>query len=75
MDLAQLKNARNLFLKWLILMIIPPVSYTHLRAHETKANKECAKSFFKMVDPNDNTTMIGDRMVAVTEIKTPMRKV
>ena len=37
--------------------------------------KECTKSFFKMVDPNDNTTMIGDRMVAVTEIKTPMRKV
>lgn len=22
--------------------------------------KECAKSFFKMVDPNDNTTTIGD---------------
>jgi len=37
--------------------------------------KNHTKSFFKMVDPNDNTTMIGDRMVAVTEIKTPMRKV
>ena len=37
--------------------------------------KEHTKSVFNTVDPNDNTTMIGDRMVAVTEIKTPMRKV
>lgn len=28
--------------------------------------KECTKSFFKMVDPNDNTTTIGDRLIADT---------
>ena len=28
--------------------------------------KECTKSFFKMVDTNDNTTTIGDRLIADT---------
>lgn len=36
--------------------------------------KECAKSFFKMVDPNDNTTMIGDRLIADQEVKSSLLK-
>lgn len=36
--------------------------------------KECAKSFFKMVDPNDNTTMIGDRLIADQELKSSLLK-
>lgn len=38
------------------------------------AVKECAKSFFKMVDPNDNTTMIGDRLIADQEVKSSLLK-
>jgi len=37
--------------------------------------KEYMKSVFNTAAPNADNTMIGDRMVAVTEIKTPMRKV
>ena len=37
--------------------------------------KEFAKSVFNTSDLNADNTMIGDRMVAATEIKTPMRKV
>lgn len=36
--------------------------------------KECAKSFFKMVDPNDNTTIIGDRLIADQEVKSALLK-
>ena len=36
--------------------------------------KECTKSFFKMVDPNDNTTTIGDRLIADQEVKSSLLK-
>ena len=36
--------------------------------------KEYTKSFFKMVDPNDNTTMIGDRLIADQEVKSSLLK-
>ena len=36
--------------------------------------KECAKFFFKMVDPNADNTMIGDRLIADQEVKSALLK-